>query len=131
MRFLLDTHTLLWFSEGNAELSPRARSAIESPDNTVFVSVVSFWEIVIKKAIGKLTLPVALSEWLRDAIDPYAFDFLGVERSHLERLDRMGFPDPNHKDPFDRMLVAQSLASSLIFVTRDRSLGGYGVQLLW
>ena len=130
MRLLLDTHALLWFIGGSRELSDRAREVIEDPGNDVTVSVVSYWEIVIKVHKGRLQLPLPPPEWLAQNVDPYAFRLIPVERRDVEGLHRLGQPG-EHADPFDRLLVATAQHRSLTLVTRDAHLSAYGVSLMW
>ncbi len=132
MDLLLDTHALLWFTAGSAELSAAAESAIESRQNAVYISVVSFWEIVIKKSIGRLVLPSPdFGSWVRAHVTPYSFAVLDVTQSHIEQLERVGFPIADHKDPFDRLLIAQAQAESMTLVSIDSKFGAYSVPVLW
>ncbi len=128
MRLLLDTHAFLWFCEGNPALSRRARAAIEEPGNQCYVSVVSLWEIAIKSSLGKLTLRVPFSDLVSRQLHESAVELLPLEPAHLVRLHVL---PPHHKDPFDRVLVAQALFERLELVSRDPRLDAYGVQRLW
>lgn len=127
MRLLLDTHALLWFLAGDERhLSPRVRATLADPDNTVFASVVSFWEIAMKVRIGKLDLkvPAVMSAALASG-----FTVLGLDPPHLVRLMDMPF-DPEHRDPFDHLLAAQALAEALTFVSQDSYARRYGAAVL-
>ncbi|MBW4440471.1 MAG: type II toxin-antitoxin system VapC family toxin [Plectolyngbya sp. WJT66-NPBG17] len=123
---LLDTHTLLWFLNEDANLPPVLNQQIESADN-VFVSIASIWEIAIKVSIGKLTLLTPFESLDSDIaasgieILPIAFQNTIIYRS---------LP-LHHRDPFDRMLVAQAMAYSLILVSRDEILDAYPIERLW
>lgn len=121
MRLLLDTHVLIWWDEG-ARLTAGARSAIETADQ-VYVSAVSGWEIALKASLGKLRPTRALAE----AVNESGFEELPLRLRHTEILMRL----PRlHRDPFDRMLVAQAIADRLTLVSRDRTLAGYDVPLI-
>lgn len=121
MRLLLDTHVLIWWDEG-ARLSAAARSAIETADQ-VYVSAVSGWEIAIKVSLGRLRPTRTLTQAAEDS----GFEELAVRLRHGEQLARL---PALHRDPFDRMLVAQALAERLTLVSRDRALARYEVPLI-
>ena len=124
MRVLLDTHALLWSLSGDPQLSDVARSVIEDLENEVLVSSVSAWEINIKRALGKLEAPVELGAAVVAAgLLPRLLRFEDCER--LEQLPML------HRDPFDRMLVAQALVDGVPIVTRDPALARYPVQTIW
>ena len=122
MRLLVDTHILLWATARSRRLPREARLLLEEPANEVFYSAASLWEIVIKATLRRpdFRVDVAL---LRPALQEMGFAELAVSGAHAERL--AGLP-PIHKDPFDRMLVAQSLAEPLVLLTNDGVLAGYG-----
>ena len=122
-RFLLDTHVVLWALGEPGKLRRPARTALEDAQNEVFVSVVSGWEIAIKRALGKLEAP----DDLEGAIRMQGFEPLLMTFRHAEQAG--GLP-PHHRDPFDRMLVAQSQVEGLVLVTRDPDIPLYGVRIL-
>jgi PIN domain nuclease of toxin-antitoxin system len=119
---LLDTHTTLWWLSGSA-LSKPARSAIADPDTTVLVSSASAWEMAIKAALGRLDMPADLGS----ALATSGFDVLEVSLEHALAVRDL---PPLHRDPFDRMLVAQALCEGAVLVTRDARLADYGVRVL-
>jgi len=123
MRLLLDTHVLLWWLADDPALSPDVRKQIASHQNLVYVSAVSVWEIVVKQALGKLAIA---KDWA-DALEEDGFRRLPVTWEHALRVGQL--PDV-HRDPFDRLLVAQAAGEDLVLVTHDRLLEGYGVPLL-
>jgi len=123
MNILLDTHVLIWALENNPSLSGAARKAIITASNVVFVSSVSVWEISIKKSLGKLETPDNLQEEIR----LHRFTPLNITHDHAELAGKL--PDI-HKDPFDRMLIAQASIEKLKLVTRDELIARYDVALI-
>lgn len=122
---LLDTSTLLWALGDPERLSPRARRLVDAGENVV--SVASYWEVVIKTQKGLLSIP-DLSTWWRRATDLTAARLLPVRPSHITALAALPMI---HKDPFDRILIAQAVAEGLGFVTNDGMVGDYPVQTMW
>jgi PIN domain nuclease of toxin-antitoxin system len=122
MRLLVDTHLLLWAAARSRRLPKEARLLLEEPANEVFFSAASLWEIVIKAALRKPDFKVDVT-LLRPALSEMGFAELPVSGTHAERL---GSLPPIHRDPFDRMLVAQSLAEPLVLLTNDGVLADYG-----
>lgn len=122
--YLLDTHTLLWGLEGKENLPKKVQEILQYDTRQVYVSAVSVWEIAIKTQLGKLTL----SGDIRDILEKYAFNELSISAEHAweSRL----LPDV-HKDPFDRLLVAQAKIESLILLTNDTQIAKYPVMILW
>ena len=123
MKFLLDTHTLLWWLSDNPTLTNEARNAIANGENLIFVSAVSAWEIAIKKAIGKLVAP----DDLASALVVNAFQSLPIT---IEHGIAAGVLPQYHKDPFDRMLVAQAKLEQLTIITRDPQFIPYGEPII-
>ena len=123
MNLLLDTHVLIWALENNSTLSKDARDAIIKGENRVFISSVSVWEISIKKALGKLKAPDNLTE----EIKLHRFTPLNMNFEHAQLAGEL--PDI-HKDPFDRMLIAQAIIEKLTLVTRDSLFVEYDITLL-
>jgi PIN domain nuclease of toxin-antitoxin system len=120
---LLDAHALLWWLGDNAELGSQARAAIADPLNDVLVSAAIVWEIEIKRALGKLEAP----DGLVDALEPAGLGSLPITLRDAENAARL--PD-HHRDPFDRMLVAQAQRLEAVLVTRDDVFSAYGVDAL-
>ena len=127
MKLLLDTHVFIWWDIDPAKISPAAMAALRDPGNSVFLSVVSVWEMVIKVELGKLILHHPLSEIIASQQEN-GIEVLPVELRHSLAVARL----PSiHKDPFDRLLIAQSNVESMEFVSADRLITGYPVQILW
>ncbi len=128
MRLLLDTHALLWWLFDDPKLPSSPRELLADPDNDVIVSSASAWEICTKHRIGKLP---AASQLIRDVagwVKRAGFSELPVTIRHAQRAGT--WPQP-HRDPFDRMLAAQSILEDVPIVSRDKALAAFGVQLIW
>jgi len=123
MRLLLDTHALIWALGDPAKLSTKSRNAIEDPANEIFVSAASLWEIAIKTGDGKLQVP----DDLERAIFAVGFQPLEIRFPHVRRLRSLPM---HHRDPFDRILVAQAQHEDLAVVTRDGRIPSYGVRVV-
>ena len=128
MKVLLDTHAFLWFIEDSPKLSAAARSVIEDGLNTPLLSVASLWEMAIKISLGKLVLTEPFETMVPEQLDLNGIDQLGIDFEHVTRVSKLPF---HHRDPFDRLLVAQALVEELPIVSADSSLDAYGVRRLW
>jgi len=128
MRLLLDTHTFLWFISGDNQLSNKARELISNPENEILLSVASLWEIVIKVGLGKLRLAGPFEDIVPQQIELNSFETIGIELSHLREL--IGLPQ-HHRDPFDRLIIAQAIAEGAPLIATDEEFIGYPVRLLW
>ena len=128
MRVLLDTHAFLWWITDDASLSPRAREIIGDGNNVLFLSAASAWEIAIKVGLGRLALPGRLERFIPEQLALNAIDSLPVQLSHALHVSNL----PNHhRDPFDRMLVAQSQLENLPLLSADPRLAQYAIDILW
>jgi PIN domain nuclease of toxin-antitoxin system len=125
---LLDTHALLWWLAGDAALSVPARTAIEDPGNSVFASAVSAWEIATKVRLGKLPGAAATATQLEHVVAAQGFLPLPISFAHGQAAGAL--PGP-HKDPFDRMLMAQSMLHGMVLVSNQQRFDAYGVRRLW
>ena len=130
MRFLLDTHTLIWYSLGDGRLSAIALATIKDPGQEVLLSTVSLWEIAIKVGIGKIALRGSYEAFLDRCLGPDGFRTSSIEPAHLKRLASLPFPG-GHKDPFDRLLIAQSIVEDVPIIGADAAFDGYPVRRLW
>ena len=128
MRLLLDTQVFLWWVAGEPKLTRRARTAIASARNECFVSVASGWEIAIKASLGKLRIEGALDRFLPEQLAANGFQPLAIDLKHAARVATLPF---HHRDPFDRLLVAQALEEELAVVTADPVFAKYGVTRIW
>jgi len=127
MKYLLDTHALIWFAEADAQLSPKAKVAIELPTNSIFVSKVCLWEMAIKFSTGKLTLSRSLPEVIQ-LIENAGIELLSLEVPHILLVESLPYA---HRDPFDRMMIAQALSERMTLVSNEVIFDQYGVARLW
>ncbi len=128
MRLLLDTHAFFWWLSGSSRLSLTARQAIADNDNEAMVSAASAWEIATKHRLGKLPDAEALALDITGAISGQNFEELPITVEHAVRAGSL--PGP-HRDPFDRMLIAQALSDNLVLVSIEPLFDSYGVRRLW
>ncbi len=128
MRLLLDTHTFLWFIDGNAALSPAARALIEDPANERYMSMASLWEIAIKYSLGRIQLAQPFHIFLPQQLLHNQMEILGITVAHTAAIATLPY---QHKDPFDRMIIAQALVESLPVISIDTALDAYGVSRIW
>ena len=128
MRFLLDTHALLWWLFDDPQLSSKARGVLMDRGNAVFVSSASAWEIATKYRLGKLDSAAPLVRDMPGWIAQAGFDELPISIAHAERAG--SWPQP-HRDPFDRMLAAQSVLDGLPLITRDDAIAQFGAATFW
>jgi PIN domain nuclease of toxin-antitoxin system len=128
MKLLLDTHAFLWWVGATPGLSRKARSAIGSGRNECLVSIATAWEIAIKVSLGSLRVEGALDRFLPEQIAANGFQSLTIDLRHAARVATLPF---HHRDPFDRLLVAQALEEKLPMVTADPVFEKYGVRRVW
>ncbi|WP_229223364.1 type II toxin-antitoxin system VapC family toxin [Dyadobacter endophyticus] len=124
---MLDTHTLLWFLEGNPTLSKEARNIIEETGSRKYVSIASIWEIAIKVSLEKLKLAKSLEDFLFD-LSQSNITILPIKLSHTLRLSKLDF---FHRDPFDRLIIAQSIEENYEVLTRDSNFSSYDIVIRW
>jgi PIN domain nuclease of toxin-antitoxin system len=128
MKLILDTHSFIYFIEGNPRLSARARALIEDINNDKFISKASLWEMAIKVSIGKLTLADRFDKLIPQQIALNGFELLNIEMEHVFVVSDLPF---HHRDPFDRLLIAQSMSEQFPIVGNDSKSDDYQVQRLW
>ncbi len=124
MNLLLDTHVFLWWCDQNSRLGKEASDEIANPDNTIHVSLATAWEIAIKEALGRLKMPGLVE----DAVEKNGFSPLGISFAHARAAGALPL---HHRDPFERMLIAQARVDQLVFVTHDASIQPYEIDVLW
>jgi PIN domain nuclease of toxin-antitoxin system len=128
VRLLLDAHALLWFLADDPKLSSTAKALIEDPGNDRLVSVATCWEIAIKAGLKKLHLGEPAATFLPRELATNRCGLLGIDLTHATFVESLS---PHHKDPFDRILVAQSMIEKLPVVSADAQLDSYGITRLW
>jgi len=127
MNFLIDTHVLLWYLEGNSSLPGKIRTDIDNSDNNIFISIASFWELAIKLASGKLNTKITLSQIGEDIIKRE----FGVLNITFQRLDALMTLPKVHGDPFDRLIIAKAITGGLTILSADRHFKDYPVNVVW
>jgi PIN domain nuclease of toxin-antitoxin system len=128
VKLLLDTHTFLWFIAADPHLSAPARTVIEDGGNEVYLSVASLWEMAIKVSLGKLTLGQPFDVLIPDQLARNSIELLGITVAHTAQVVTLPF---HHRDPFDRLLIAQALVGSIPIVGADAVFDAYGVTRIW
>jgi PIN domain nuclease of toxin-antitoxin system len=128
VRHLLDSHTLLWYVLADPKLSTVAKTAILDPANEILVSPATYWEIAIKVSIGKLVLHQPYDDFVDACQNKYRFALLPIEAKHTAALIGLPF---HHKDPFDRLLAAQTLVEGIQIISGDAEFDAYGLTRIW
>ena len=127
MKLLLDTHTFLWFLDDSLRLSPQAKTLLEE-DNDLLLSIGSLWEMAIKLKTGKLALPAPYATFIPHQLAANDIDILPVSIDHLSVISTLPL---HHRDPFDRLLIAQAMVERVAIVSADMAFDAYSVQRLW
>jgi PIN domain nuclease of toxin-antitoxin system len=128
MRLLLDTHAFLWWVNDAPELSAPARLSIGDANNDCFLSLASCWEMAINSSLGKLRLARPIERFVSEQLAANGFTLLNIELRHTAKIEKLPF---HHRDPFDRLLIAQAISEKLTIVSADSVFSRYGVKPLW
>ena len=128
MKLLLDTRAFLWWATEDARLSEPAASAITAPENELYLSAASVWEVAIKSALGRLQIAVPLNDFLAAYMAQYELKDLPILLRHASAVSNLPL---HHRDPFDRMLIAQAQVENMVLLTADRAFMAYDVARLW
>ena len=128
MKVLLDTHAFLWLITDDERLSELARHTFLDPKINLFFSVVSLWEICIKKSLGKISLKTGWFQTVQEEVKTNAIQWLPIEIQHCAEVAELPF---HHRDPFDRMLIAQSMVEDMQLLSRDSRLSAYAIKRIW
>jgi PIN domain nuclease of toxin-antitoxin system len=127
MKLLLDTHAFLWFVTGDERLSRQARRTLEADETEMMLSAASVWDMAIKASLGRLSLPASVADYIAEKVEG-GLGVLPVDWTHAAAVEKL---PQHHRDPFDRLLVAQALAEELPVVTNDPAFRSYGVKVVW
>ena len=128
MKYLLDTHTVLWFLEGQSRLSENVKQVLnDNLSSDLYVSIASLWEMVIKESVGKLEFNLTTSDFIKK-LKENDMTLIGISPEHIEHIKTLPF---HHRDPFDRLLIATAQIENMIFLTSDEHIHQYAVQWIW
>ena len=127
MNYLLDTHVLIWFLNGDKALSTKVRKAIESENAINFISIASLWEIAIKISLDRLSIKVSF-EKLSAELEKNNFQILPITFNDTIILSTLPF---HHRDPFDRLIISQSISNDFTLISKDKEFAQYKIKLLW
>ncbi len=128
MKVLLDTHAFLWLITGDDRLSENARQTFLNTENNLFFSAASLWEICIKKSLGKISLKDGWFQTIQEEMEINTIQWLPIEMTHCAEVTELPF---HHRDPFDRMLIAQAIVEEMKLISRDSPLSNYAIELIW
>lgn len=128
MRYLLDTHAFIWWNTDAPELPARVREILANPENIILLSLASVWEMQIKLQVGKLTLPAPLAEIIEKQQHENQIELLPIILSHILALEHL---PAHHRDPFDRLLIAQAQVEDIPLLSNDPILARYPVRVIW
>ena len=128
MRAMLDTNAFLWFISDSKKLGANARNCIADRENVLFLSIASLWEIAIKSSLGKLEMLLPFDQLIPEQLEINSINILPIEIIQLSRLIQLPF---YHRDPFDRMIIAQCISEGLPVVSSDESFQKYPIDIIW
>lgn len=128
MRYLLDTHTLLWIVNDDPQLSNKAKNIFLNNENDIFASMASVWEMAIKISLKKLEIPGTLSDFVKEHIRGNKIDILSIELNHLYQLENLTY---FHRDPFDRLIICQAIVENIPILSNDKAFDDYPIQRIW
>jgi PIN domain nuclease of toxin-antitoxin system len=128
MKVLLDTHAFLWLLTDDHRLSENAIATFMEPNNALFFSAASFWEISIKKSLGKISLKSGWMQTIKGEMKANSVQWLPIEMVHCAELEQLPF---HHRDPFDRMLIGQAIAEGMRVLSRDHRFSDYPIECIW
>ena len=126
MKQFLDTHSFIWFVTGNSQITSKVRSQIENNDN--LLSIASVWEIAIKSSIGKLNLGISIERLVEEQIIANGIEILNITTNHLAVIANLPL---YHRDPFDRLIIAQAMVERIPIVVADKAFDSYPIERIW
>jgi PIN domain nuclease of toxin-antitoxin system len=127
-RLLLDTHAFLWWIGNAPDLRPKPKQAIANINNECYLSTASCWEMAIKSSLGKLRLAKSIELFVTEQLAANGFSLLNIDLRHASKVEMLPF---HHRDPFDRLLIAQAITDKMTIVSADKAFLKYGVKVLW
>ena len=128
MKYLLDTHTLLWITTDDPKLSKKAKNIYLDAENEILLSIASIWELAIKSSIGKITFQKDLDDFIDFHVKGNNIEILKIELPHVLRIEKLPF---HHRDPFDRLIIAQAIEDNLKILGADNIFDKYKVKRIW
>jgi len=128
MKYLLDTHALLWITTNDPKLSKKAKNIYLDAENEILLSIVSIWELAIKSSIGKITFQKDLDDFVDVHIKGNNIEILKIELPHVLRIEKLPF---HHRDPFDRLIIAQAIEDNLKILGADNTFDKYKIKRIW
>jgi len=128
MHLLLDSHTLIWFFKGDTRLSDRVRILIEDENNQKLISIASVWELSIKQSIGKLTFTQSIKTFIEQQLRMNDFNLLNITLDHIDGMTTLPL---HHRDPFDRLLIAQAMVENIPIASADSAFDAYSIECIW
>ena len=128
MRYLLDTHTLLWIANDDPQLGKKVKNIYLDEKNDILLSIASIWEMVIKISLNKLEIPGTLSDFVKEHVRGNKIDIMSIELNHLYQLENLNY---FHRDPFDRLIIAQAIAENIPILGKDEAFDDYPIQRIW
>ena len=128
MRLIIDTQVLIWWTNNVSNISPRVQDIIFNLDNELWLSLASIWEVQIKISLGKLDLPRSLPDIIATQMEENQIKILPIELFHVYALDRLPL---HHRDPFDRLIIAQSLTEKMPIASIDKAFGACAIERIW
>lgn len=127
MSYLLDTHTFLWYVDNDDKLGDEVKNIISNPNNSIFLSIVSVWEMAIKVSIKKLEVPLPIAGFIREQLGINDITLLNIRVEHMDEVVELPF---HHRDPFDRLIIAQAITEKMPIIGYDRAFEDYDVTLI-
>lgn len=128
MKYLIDTHTLLWIVTNDPKLSAKAKDLYLDSENEIFISLASIWELSIKSSIGKISLEQPLDEFVDEHVKGNDIRILKIELPHVLRIENLPF---YHRDPFDRLIISQSIEDNIPIIGSDKTFDSYPIKRIW
>lgn len=128
MKYLIDTHTLLWIVTNDPKLSAKAKDLYLDSENEIFISMASIWELSIKSSLGKISLEQPLDEFVNEHVKGNDIRILKIELPHVLRIENLPF---YHRDPFDRLIISQSIEDNIPIIGSDKTFDSYPIKRIW